>query len=118
MHIAAQDPPYVRREDVPADVVDREKDIYRDAARSSGKPDNIVDKIITGKLDAFFKMSCLYEQEFVKDTSVTVEVLINNLTAKIGEKIQVRRFARFKTGEGLEKRSTDLGGDVQAMLKS
>ncbi len=118
MHIAAQDPPYVRREDVPADVVDREKDIYRDAARSSGKPDNIADKIITGKLDAFFKMSCLYEQEFVKDTSVTVEVLINNLTAKIGEKIQVRRFARFKTGEGLEKRSTDLGGDVQAMLKS
>jgi elongation factor Ts len=118
MHIAAQDPPYVRREDVPADVVDREKDIYRDTARSSGKPDNIVDKIITGKLGAFFKMSCLYEQEFVKDTSVTVEVLINNLIAKIGEKIQVRRFVRFKTGEGLEKRSTDLGGDVQAMLKS
>ncbi len=118
MHIAAQDPPYVRREDVPADVVDREKDIYRDAARSSGKPDNIVDKIITGKLDAFFKMSCLYEQEFVKDTSVTVEQLINNLTAKIGEKIQVRRFVRFKTGEGLEKRSTDLGGDVQEMLES
>ena len=118
MHIAAQDPPYVRREDVPADVVDREKDIYRDAARSSGKPDNIVDKIITGKLDAFFKMSCLYEQEFVKDTSVTVEQLINNLIAKIGEKIQVRRFVRFKTGEGLEKRGTDLGGDVQEMLKS
>ena len=118
MHIAAQDPPYVRREDVPADVVDREKDIYRDSARSSGKPDNIVDKIITGKLDAFFKMSCLYEQEFVKDTSVTVEQLINKLIAKIGEKIQVRRFVRFKTGEGLEKRSTDLGGDVQEMLKS
>ena len=117
MHIAAQDPGYVRREQVPAEVVDREKEIYRDAARSSGKPDKIIDKIAEGKLDAFFKMCCLYEQEFVKDTSVTVEQLINNLTGKIGEKIEVRRFVRFKTGEGLEKRTTDLGGEVQAMIE-
>ena len=116
MHVAAQNPPYVRREEVPEDIVIREKEIYKDQARSSGKPEQIIDKITEGKLGAFFKASCLYEQEFVKDTSVTVEELINNLTGKIGEKIQVRRFIRFKTGEGLEKRVTDLAAEVQEQL--
>ena len=116
MHIAAQNPTYVRRDEVPEEVVSREKDIYRDQARSSGKPDNIVDKIAEGKLGAFFKMSCLYEQEFVKDTSMTVEELIKEAVGKIGENIRVRRFVRFETGEGLEKRSTDLGGEVQELL--
>ena len=116
MHVAAQNPAYVRREEVPEDIVSREKEIYRDQARSSGKPEQIIDKIAEGKLGAFFKASCLYEQEFVKDTSVTVEELINSLTGKIGEKIQVRRFIRFKTGEGLEKRVTDLAAEVQEQL--
>lgn len=116
MHIAAQNPTYVRRDEVPEEVVSREKDIYRDQARSSGKPEQIIDKIAEGKLGAFFKASCLYEQEFVKDTSVTVEQLINNLIGKIGEKIQVRRFVRLKTGEGLEKRVTNLAAEVQEQL--
>lgn len=116
MHIAAQNPTYVRRDEVPEEVVSREKDIYRDQARSSGKPEQIIDKIAEGKLDAFFKASCLYEQEFVKDTSVTVEQLINNLIGKIGEKIHVRRFVRLKTGEGLEKRVTNLAAEVQEQL--
>ena len=116
MHIAAQNPAYVRREEVPEDVVAREKEIYRDQARSSGKPDAIVDKIAEGKLDAFFKASCLCEQEFVKDASVSVEQLINTLIGKIGENIRVRRFVRFKTGEGLEKRVTDLAAEVQQQL--
>ena len=116
MHVAAQNPDYVRREEVPEDIVSREKEIYEDQARSSGKSEQIIDKIAEGKLGAFFKASCLYEQEFVKDTSVTVEELINNLTGKIGEKIQVRRFIRFKTGEGLEKRVTDLAAEVQEQL--
>jgi elongation factor Ts len=116
MHIAAQNPTYVRRDEVPEEVVSREKDIYRDQARSSGKPEQIIDKIVEGKLGAFFKASCLYEQEFVKDTSVTVEQLINNLIGKIGEKIQVRRFVRLKTGEGLEKRVTNLAAEVQEQL--
>ncbi len=116
MHVAAQNPAYVRREEVPEDIVNREKEIYRDQARSSGKPEQIIDKIAEGKLGAFFKASCLYEQEFVKDTSLTVEELINNLTGKIGEKIQVRRFVRLKTGEGLEKRVTDLAAEVQEQL--
>jgi elongation factor Ts len=116
MHIAAQNPTYVRRDEVPEEVVSREKDIYKDQARSSGKPEQIIDKIAEGKLGAFFKASCLYEQEFVKDTSVTVEQLINNLIGKIGEKIQVRRFVRLKTGEGLEKRVTNLAAEVQEQL--
>ena len=76
MHIAAQNPSYIRRDEVPEDIVTRETDIYRDQARSSGKPERIIDKIAEGKLDAFFKASCLYEQEFVKDTSLTVEQMI------------------------------------------
>ena len=117
MHICAQNPTYVNREEVPEDEVTREKEIYRDQARSSGKPDHIVDKIAEGKLDAYFKMSCLNEQEFVKDPSMTVKERIDGVIGKIGENIRVRRFVRYKTGEGIEKRSTDLGGEVQEMLK-
>jgi elongation factor Ts len=116
MHIAAQNPSYVRKEDVPADEIEKEKAIYRDQARSSGKPDNVVDKIAEGKMAAYFKMTCLLDQEFVKDPSVTVEQRIQGVVGKIGENIQVRRFVRFKTGEGIEKRSTDLGGEVQELL--
>jgi elongation factor Ts len=116
MHVAAQNPLYVRREDVPAEVLEKEKEIYKDQARSSGKPEKIIDKIAEGKLESYFQIACLYDQQFVKDPNVTVKDLINALVAKIGENIQVRRFARFKTGEGLEKRSTDLAGDVAAAL--
>src|SRR5262245_41853172 len=105
MHIAAQNPLYVRREDVPGEVLEKEKEIYKDQARAAGKPANIVDKIAEGKLESYYEMACLYDQKFVKDPNMTVKDLINNLVAKIGENIQVRRFARFKTGEGLEKRS-------------
>ena len=107
MHIAAQNPLFVKREDVPAEVVEKEKEIYKDQARASGKPPNIIDKIAEGKLESYYEMACLYDQKFVKDPNITVKDLINNLVAKIGENIQVRRFARFKTGEGLEKRSSE-----------
>jgi len=107
MHIAAQNPLYVKREDVPAEVLEKEKEIYKDQARASGKPANIIDKIAEGKLESYYEMACLYDQKFVKDPNITVKDLINNLVAKIGENIQVRRFARFKTGEGLEKRSAE-----------
>ena len=116
MHIAAQNPLYVRREEVPPEVLEKEREIYRDQAKQSGKPANLIDKIAEGKLESYYQMSCLYDQQFVKDPSQTVEQLINSLIGKIGENIRVRRFTRFKTGEGLEKRSTDLGGEVQAML--
>jgi elongation factor Ts len=107
MHVAAQNPLFVKREDVPAEVLEKEKEIYKDQARASGKPANIIDKIAEGKLESYYEMACLYDQKFVKDPNITVKDLINNLVAKIGENIQVRRFARFKTGEGLEKRSTE-----------
>jgi elongation factor Ts len=116
MHVAAQNPLYVRREDVPAEVLEKEKEIYKDQARSSGKPEKIIDKIAEGKLESYYQMACLYDQQFVKDPNVSVKELINSVVGKIGENIQVRRFARFKTGEGLEKRSTDLAGDVAAAL--
>src|SRR6476646_6651330 len=107
MHIAAQSPLYVRREDVPAEVLEKEREIYKDQARASGKPPNIVDKIAEGKLESYYEMACLYDQKFVKDPNLTVKDLINNLVGKIGENIQIRRFSRFKTGEGLEKRSAE-----------
>src|SRR5216117_4130830 len=113
MHIAAQNPLYVKREDVPAQVLEKEKEIYKEPARGSGKPEHIIDKIAE---ESFYEMACLYDQKFVKDPAITVKDLINNLVGKIGENIQVRRFARFKPGEGLEKRSTDLAGDVAAAL--
>jgi elongation factor Ts len=116
MHIAAQNPMYVKREDVPAEELQKEREIYRDQARASGKPEQIIDKIAEGKLEAFYQMVCLYDQPFVKDPAQSVEQLINGLIGKIGENIRVRRFSRFKTGEGLEKRSTDLAAEVQAAL--
>ena len=116
MHIAAQNPLYVRREEVPAEEIEKEKEIYKEQARGSGKPEHIIDKIAEGKLESYYEMACLYDQKFVKDPNITVKELINNLVGKIGEKIQVRRFARFKTGEGMEKRSTDLASDVAAAL--
>jgi len=116
MHVAAANPRYVRRDEVPEEEIQKEKEIYKDQARSSGKPENIIDKIAEGKLGAYYQIVCLYDQAFVKDPSLTVEQLINNLIAKIGENIRVRRFIRYQTGEGLEKRSTDLKGEVDSML--
>jgi elongation factor Ts len=116
MHIAAQNPLYARREDVPAKELNKEKDIYKDQARASGKPEHIIDKIAEGKLESYYQMTCLYDQAFVKDPNLTVEQLINNAVGKIGENIRVRRFTRYKTGEGLEKRSTDLAADVREAL--
>ena len=116
MHIAAQNPLYVRREDVPAEELQKEREIYKAQAKGTGKPEHVLDKIVEGKLESFYKMACLYDQDFVKDPSQTVEQLINGLIGKIGENIRVRRFTRFKVGEGLEKRSTDLAADVQAAL--
>jgi elongation factor Ts len=101
---------------VPAEELEKEKEIYKDQARASGKPENIIDKIAEGKLGAYYQIVCLYDQMFVKDPSLTVEQLINALIGKIGENIRVRRFVRYQTGEGLEKRSTDLKSEVEGML--
>ncbi len=99
MHIAALDPRFLRREDVTQDVLDREREIYRDQAKQTGKPDNVIDKIVAGKMEKFYEENCLYEQHFIKDEGTTVKELIDQAIAKLGENIAVRRFSRFKVGE-------------------
>jgi elongation factor Ts len=99
MHIAASNPLGITPEDVPQDVVEKEKEIYRAQALETGKPENIVDKISEGKLQKFFKENCLLQQPYVRDPDVTVEDLLNDVIAKIGENIAVRRFSRFQIGE-------------------
>ena len=115
MQVAAANPAYVRREDVPADVVEREKSIYRDQARASGKPDKILEKIAEGKLEKFYGDFCLVEQAFIKDTDRKVRVLLKAMAARTGE-ARVARFARFQVGEGMEKRSDDLAAEVAKQL--
>lgn len=106
MQIAAMSPKYVRREEVPQDVIDAELDIARETARKEGKPDHIVDKIAEGKLEKYYSDFCLLEQVFIRDDAKSVDEVVKELIAIIGENISVRRFARFEMGEGLEKRDT------------
>ena len=99
MQIAAMDPRYISREDVPRDVQDHELEIYRTQAANEKKPAQIADRISTGKLEKFFQEACLIEQTFIKDSGKTIKDLINETTAKTGEKISIRRFKRFHLGE-------------------
>jgi elongation factor Ts len=114
MHIAAAEPRAVRREEVTQADLDRERAIFRDQALASGKPANIVDRIVDGKIEKYFSEFVLLEQPFVKNPDVTVGQLVSEKVAKIGENIQVRRFARFKLGEGIEKRKDDFAAEVMA----
>jgi elongation factor Ts len=102
MHIAAADPKWVRREDVPADAVEKEKAIYRSQMESSGKPAHVLDKIIEGKLGSFYSQFVLLDQPSVRDSAVTIAQLVAQASAKTGENIQISRFARFRVGEGAE----------------
>ena len=117
MQIAASNPTYVRREDVPAAEVEHEKEIIRAAALNEGKPEKIIEKMMDGRIDKFFKDVCLLEQPFVKDTDMTVSDLLTAKVAKIGENINVRRFVRYQVGEGIEKRSDDFADEVANMFK-
>ena len=99
MHIVAENPQYVRREDVPEAAVEREKNIYRDQMRNEGKPEQIIDRIITGKLDKYYGETCLLEQTFIKDPDVTIADLIKQNIATLGENIVVNRFSRFSIGD-------------------
>jgi elongation factor Ts len=101
MHIAATSPDWVSREDVPQEVLEKEKEIYKEQALKSGKPEKILEKIAEGRLTKFYSERCLLEQPFVKDTDKTIKGLLDELMAKTGEKCQVRRFARYQLGEEL-----------------
>jgi elongation factor Ts len=100
MHIAAVDPRYVRREDVTPEMLEREREIYMAQARATGKPEPVIQKIVTGKMEKFYEESCLYEQHYIKDETQTIGEMITQAVAKLGEKIAIRRFSRFKVGEG------------------
>src|SRR6201988_4827193 len=105
MHIAAIDPRYVRREEVTQEILDHERDIYKEQARATGKPEPVIEKIVTGKMEKFYEENCLYEQHFIKDESVTVGEMISQLIHKLGENISIRRYMRFKVGESINATS-------------
>lgn len=98
MHIAAVNPVSIRREDVPSDDIEREKEIFKKQALESGKPENIIEKIVGGKIERFFSEVCLMEQKFVKNPDISVQDLLNELIAKTGENISIKRFVRFQIG--------------------
>ena len=105
MHIAAANPQYIRREEIPAEVLEKEKEIYRTQALESGKPEKVIDKIVEGKLERFYSEVCILEQTYVKDSDLTIREVLDAMIAKVGENITIRRFARFQLGEGLQSRS-------------
>ncbi|HEY0762306.1 MAG TPA: translation elongation factor Ts [Pyrinomonadaceae bacterium] len=121
MHIAAAEPRYVTRADVPAEVLDKEREIARAQAKNdpkmANKPDQVIDKIVEGRLNKFYEESVLVDQPFVKAPEKTIGELVTEKTAKTGERIAVRRFTRYKMGEGLERRADDFGNEVASMLK-
>lgn len=116
MQIAAAKPEFVRREEVPGEAIEKEKQILKAQALNEGKPENIVDKMVEGRIQKYYKEVCLLEQPFVKNPDQTIEDLLKEKIAKIGENISIRRFARFELGEGLEKRSDDFASEVMAEL--
>ena len=115
MQVAAASPEYVRREEVPEHVLERERNIARQQAINDGKPEKILDKIVDGRIEKFYKEVCLMEQVYIKDNDLTVDKYLTSKIAKIGENISIRRFARFVVGEGIEKKESNLAEEVAAM---
>ncbi len=119
MHIAAAEPRYVTREEVPSDILDKEREIKRaqiaNDPKNANKPEQIIEKIIEGGLNKFYEEAVLLDQPFVKDPAKTVNELLTEKVAKTGERITVRRFSRYKMGEGIAKRDDDFGGEVAAL---
>jgi len=112
MQIAASNPLYLEPADVPAEVLEKEKEILRVQALNEGKPEKIIEKMVEGRIQKYYKEFCLVEQAFVKDTEKSIKDLVNEKIAEIGEKISIRRFARYEMGEGLEKRKDDFVEEV------
>ncbi|MGE4282181.1 MAG: translation elongation factor Ts [Clostridia bacterium] len=117
MQIAAANPQYVSKEEVPAEIIEKEKEILRAQALNEGKPEKIVDKMVEGRIEKFYKEVCLLEQPFIKDPDKTIKDMLTEKIAKIGENMNIRRFARFEKGEGLEKRGDNFADEVANMVK-
>ena len=120
MHVAAAEPRYVSQQDVPNEALEKEREIARAQARNdpknANKPDQVIDKIVEGRLHKFYEENVLLDQPFVKDPAKTVSELVTDKIAKTGEKITIRRFTRYKMGEGLERREEDFGGEVASLI--
>jgi len=116
MQIAAAKPEYVRREEVPAEVIEKEMNILRAQARNEGKPEKIIEKMVEGRIEKFYKDVCLLEQPWIKDPDKTIKQLVTEKISLIGENINVRRFARFEKGEGLEKKEENFAEEVAKQI--
>jgi elongation factor Ts len=120
MHVAAAEPKYVSQQDVPANELNKEKEIARAQAlndpKNANKPDQVIEKIVEGRLHKFYEENVLLDQPFVKDPAKTVGELVTEKVAKTGEKITIRRFTRYKMGEGLERKEDDFGGEVASLI--
>jgi len=116
MQIAASKPEYVRREEVPAEIIEKEKEILRAQALNEGKPEKIVDKMVEGRIDKYYKELCLLEQPFIKDPDKTIQQLLTEKISTIGENINIRRFVRFERGEGLEKKEENFAEEVMKQI--
>ena len=117
MHIAASKPEFLDKADVPTDNLEKEKEVLRAQALNEGKPEKIVERMVEGRIEKYYKEVCLMEQPFVKDPDKTIRDLISEATVAIGEKISVRRFVRFERGEGIEKRKDDFAAEIAANLE-
>ncbi|MCK9252670.1 MAG: translation elongation factor Ts [Eubacteriales bacterium] len=117
MQIAAMKPRWVSRSEVPADELEQERSIVRNQALNEGKPEKIVDKIVDGRLSKFYQENCLLEQAYIKDDSKTIETLVKEMIAQVGENISIRRFVRFELGEGLQKREENFAEEVMKQIK-
>jgi len=118
MHIAATNPKFVRREEVPAEELEKEKEILSAQALNEGKPAHIVEKMVQGRMSKYYEEYCLMEQSFIKDPDKTIGTLINEKISTIGENISIRRFVRFELGEGLEKKVENFAEEVMAQINN
>lgn len=116
MQIAASSPKYVSREEVPEDIINHEKEVLTQQAMNEGKPQNIAEKMVEGRIEKFYKEIVLLEQPFIKDPDKSIETLLKEKIAKIGENIKIRRFVRFEVGEGLEKREENFADEVAKQM--
>lgn len=117
MQVAAANPQYLKSDEVPEDVMDQEREIYRKQALDAGKPEKILDKIVEGRLRKYFAEVCLMEQPYIREQKMSVDKLLKDMIAKTGENIVIRRFARFELGEGIEKKQEDLAAEVAKALE-
>ncbi|WP_129596993.1 translation elongation factor Ts [Anaerophilus nitritogenes] len=118
MQIAASNPQYIKREEVPQEAIEKEKEILRHQALNEGKPEKIIDKMVEGRIEKYYKEVCLLEQPFIKDPDVTIQDLLNEKISKIGENLSIRRFSRFEVGEGIEKKEENFAEEVAKQMNN